>query len=87
MTDEEINEVYKQAYKQGKSDGYNEVYSGVNDTKKMINVLGKIEKDLDVIASNTEAFRMRYVVCDDPGPKGQLGHPNVSKKQDKEENK
>jgi len=49
--------------------------------KKLINVLWKIEKDLSIIASNMEAFRMRYVGCDDPGPKGSLGHPNVSKKQ------
>ena len=49
--------------------------------KKLINVLWAIEKDLRVIASNTEALRMRYVGCNDPGPKGPLGHPNVSKKQ------
>ena len=48
--------------------------------KKLINVLWAIEKDLHVIASNTEAFRMRYIGCDDPGPKGPLGNPNVSKK-------
>jgi len=49
--------------------------------KQLVHVLWAIEKDLSVIASNTEAFRMRYVGCDDPGPKGPLGHPNVSKKQ------
>lgn len=47
--------------------------------KKLINVLWAIEKDLSVIASNTEALRMKYVGCDDPGPKGQLGHPDVGK--------
>lgn len=41
--------------------------------KKLINVLWAIEKDLRVIAS-------KYVGYDDPGPKGPLGHPNVSKK-------
>lgn len=52
--------------------------------KKLINVLWAIEKDLGVIASNTEAFKIRSVGCDDdPGPKGPLGHPNVSKKQGK----
>lgn len=47
--------------------------------KKLINVLWAIEKDLRVIASNMEAFRMRYVGCNDPGPKGPLGHPKVEK--------
>ena len=41
--------------------------------KKLINVLWAIEKDLSVIASNTEALRMKYVGCDDPGPIGVEG--------------
>ena len=44
--------------------------------KQLVRVLWAIEKDLHVIASNTEAFRMRYVGCDDPGQKGPLGHPS-----------
>ena len=50
--------------------------------KKLINVLWAIEKDLSVIAINTEAFRIRSVGCDDDsGPKGALGNLNASKKQ------
>lgn len=47
--------------------------------KKLINVLWAIEKDLRTIADNSEALRMKYVGCDDPGPKGHLGHQKVEK--------
>ena len=39
--------------------------------KKLINVLCAIEKDLSVIADNTEVFKIQSVGCDDDsGPKG-----------------
>ena len=54
----------------------------IKTLKQLINVLWAIEKDLHVIANNTEALRNRYVgYLDDPGPKGVKGNPNVLKKQ------
>lgn len=49
--------------------------------KKLINVLWAIEKDLRVIATNSEIFRRCYVgYLDDPGDKGVPGHIDVLKK-------